>query len=80
MVKEGDSGVIFCSRVQSPVRVQSPSHRETRRQNKLSPLQPFFFFVVVVFFFGGGGGGGGALRDIHKTAARETTEQVDKTK
>ena len=69
MVEEGDSGVIFCSRVQSPVRLQSPSHRETRRQNKLSPSQPFFF----------GGEGGGALRDIHKTAARETTEKVDKT-
>ena len=32
-----------------------------------------------LFFLGGGGGGGGAVRDIPKTAARETTEQVDKT-
>ena len=29
--------------------------------------------LAAVFF------GGGALRDIQKTAARETTEQVDKT-
>ena len=35
--------------------------------------------LAAVFLLRGGGGGGGALRDIHKTAARETTEQVDKT-
>ena len=34
---------------------------------------------LATVFLLGGGGGGGALRDIHKTAARETTEQVDKT-
>ena len=58
-------------------RVQSgSSHQATERQDARTSCLP-----RSQFSFGGwgGGGGGGALRDIHKTAARETTEQVDKT-
>ena len=72
MVKEGDSGVIFCSRVQSPESSPAPV---TKPQRDKTPEQVVSLAAVFLL----GGGGGGALRDIHKTAARETTEQVDKT-
>ena len=55
-------------------RVQSgSSHQATGRQDARASCLPRSRFYF------GGGGGGGALRDIHKTAARETTEKVDKT-
>ena len=73
MVKECDSGVIFCSRVQSPESSPAPV---TKPQRDKTPEQVVSLAAVVLW---GGGGGGGALREIHKTAARETTEKVDKT-
>ena len=47
----------------------------TKPQGDKTPEQVVSLAAVFLL----GGGGGGALRDIHKTAARETTEQVDKT-
>ena len=58
---------MFQSPESSPGPVTKPQGDETTEQ---------VVSLADVFLLGGGGG---ALRDIHKTAARETTEKVDKT-